>query len=255
MTDLLDLARKLLPVAHAAGEIEMKYFKADVKVIKKSDGSPVTKADREAEALIEKELASLTPDIPMVGEEAAEEGRIPDVSGGTFYLVDALDGTRAFIRGDADFTVNIALLQNFKPVMGIIYAPASGAIYYGAAGTAFTNDDTPIHARPAPPAGLSVITGHRNDASRVSQFLSGRAVCETKFRSSSIKFCVIASGGADIYPRLGPTSEWDTAAGEAILSAAGGSVTDTDGKPLVYGKTEQRFLNPAFVANGAVVSS
>jgi 3'(2'), 5'-bisphosphate nucleotidase len=256
MTDLLKLAEKLVPVARAAGAIELKYYREGAEVIDKADGSPVTLADREAEALITQALRDIAPAIPVVGEEAVAAGDIPDISGGRFFLVDPLDGTREFITGGGDFTVNIALLENFVPVMGVIYAPVSDMLYYGADGVAYASaaSATParIHVRPAPAAGVTVVASKRHDdPQRLDEFLRGHAVAALVKRSSSLKFCAVAAGEADLYPRLGPTSEWDTAAGEAILRAAGGKVLRLDGKPLVYGKASEKFLNPHFVASAA----
>lgn len=249
MHDLITLARDLIPAAKAAGEIELKYFHAGADVLDKADGSPVTLADREAEELIVAALARAAPGIPVVGEESVAAGRIPDISSGRFFLVDPLDGTWEFIRGGKDFTVNIALMENFRPVMGIIYAPVSGALYLGAEDKAFSGDDLqPISVRDAPEAGVTILSSRRHDPERLQEFLQGRKVKENLSRSSSIKFCLLAEGKADLYPRLGPTSEWDTAAGEAILAAAGGRVEGLDGKPLPYGKTDRKFLNPSFVA-------
>ncbi|MFN7114136.1 MAG: 3'(2'),5'-bisphosphate nucleotidase CysQ [Alphaproteobacteria bacterium] len=256
MTDLLALAEKLIPAARAAGAIELKYYHEGADVIDKADGSPVTRADQEAEALIAAALKDIAPDIPMVGEESVAAGTIPDISGGRFFLVDPLDGTREFITGGGDFTVNIALLENFIPVMGIIYVPVSDALYYGANGKAFMSlQGAPaqeMRVRAVPPQGLTVVASKRHgDPEGLENFLKGRSVDTMISRSSSLKFCVIAAGEADLYPRLGPTSEWDTAAGDAILRAAGGKVTQLDGQPLVYGKADQKFLNPAFVAFAA----
>lgn len=255
--ELIDIARNLEIVARAAGEIERYYYHAGAEVIDKADGSPVTKADQEAEALVTAELAKMFPDIALVGEEAVASGTIPDISSGTFFLVDPLDGTKEFITGGGDFTVNIALLQNFRPVMGVIYAPVSDQLWYGAQGAgsfyvpALGGAVRPMAARPVPDAGLTVVTSRRHgDPEAIEHFLKGRKVAETLARSSSLKFCAIGMGEADIYPRLGPTSEWDTAAGEAILHAAGGRVTQLDGQAMVYGKSGQKFLNPSFVASG-----
>ncbi len=253
MTDLLAMAEKLIPVARAAGAIELKYYNEGAEVIDKADGSPVTLADQEAEALIAAALKEIAPDIPMVGEESVADGKIPDISSGRFFLVDPLDGTKEFITGGGDFTVNIALLENFVPVMGVIYAPVSGQLYYGAAGKAFVSDNDapaqPMRVRMAPPEGLTVVASKRHrDPEGLNEFLRKYTVGALVNRSSSLKFCVIAAGEADLYPRLGPTSEWDTAAGDAILRAAGGQVTQLNGDPLVYGKVDKRFLNPAFVA-------
>jgi len=251
--DLLQLARRLVPVVRAAGAVELKYYREGAEVIDKADGSPVTLADQEAEKLIFAALADIAPDIPVVGEEAVAGGAMPDISGGRFFLVDPLDGTKEFITGGGDFTVNIALLEDFVPVMGIILAPVSDTLYYGAAGQAFMSvqgqTEKPIAVRAAPRDGLSVVASKRHgDPERLEEFLKGMAVKELVNRSSSLKFCVIAAGEADLYPRLGPTCEWDIAAGEAILRAAGGSVTQLDGAPMVYGKQDRKFLNPEFVA-------
>lgn len=260
MTKLLTLARKLIPVARDAGLLEMTYYRAGERpgtaILGKADGSPVTIADQEAEKLITAELHLLAPDIPVVGEEAVAAGEIPDISGGTFFLVDALDGTREFISGGADFTVNIALLENFIPVMGVIYAPASESMYYGADGAAFRRiadgADEGIAVRKAPEKGLTIVGSRMSDNSaKMQEFLKTKNVHEFIKRSSSLKFCAVAEGEADYFPRLGPTSEWDTAAGEAILNAAGGRVTTLDGKPMVYGKNDRKFLNPGFVAFAA----
>lgn len=253
MTDLLKLARDLIPVVRSAGEIELHYFRSGAEALDKADGSPVTCADQEAEKLIAGKLRELRPDIPMVGEESVAGGVIPDISGGAFWLVDPLDGTREFITGSGDFTVNIALLENFTPVMGIIYAPVPDALYFGAEGTSFMRlqekPERKISVRPAPAEGLTVVVSKRHgDPERLDEFLRGRKVAGTSGRSSSLKFCAIAAGQADLYPRLGPTYEWDTAAGDAILRAAGGRVTTLDGRPLAYGKKDRKFLNPEFVA-------
>ncbi len=260
MTKLLTLARDLIPVARNAGLLEMTYYRAGQKpgaeILGKADGSPVTIADQEADRLIIAELHLLAPGIPVVGEEATSAGDIPDSSGGTFFLVDALDGTREFISGGADFTVNIALLENFVPVMGVIYAPASETLYYGAGDTAFRqvgeNAEEKIAVRKTPAEGITVVGSRMSDNSaKMQEFLKSRNVHTFIKRSSSLKFCAVATGEADFFPRLGPTSEWDTAAGEAILNAAGGRVTTLDGKPMVYGKNDVKFINPSFMAFAA----
>lgn len=253
MSTHLELARKLIDVVRAAGDIELKYYREGAEVIDKSDGSPVTLADQEAEKYIFARLAEIAPGIPVVGEEAVAGGSIPDISSGTFFLVDPLDGTKEFITGGGDFTVNIALMVNFEPVMGIVFAPVSNELYFGAEGQAFMSvggvAEKAITVRAAPQEGLTVVASKRHgDPERLEEFLRGRQVAAVFNRSSSLKFCAIAAGLADLYPRLGPTSEWDTAAGDAILRAAGGRVETLDGKPLPYGKSEKKFLNPEFVA-------
>jgi 3'(2'), 5'-bisphosphate nucleotidase len=254
MTDLLSLARELIPVVHAAGAVELGYFRSGAEVMDKADGSPVTLADQEAEALIAKQLKALYPEIPMIGEESVAAGAIPDISGGDFWLVDPLDGTREFITGSGDFTVNIALLKNFIPVMGIIYAPVADELYFGAGGEAFMGVRggplQKINVRTPPAEGLTVVASKRHgDPERLKDYLKNKKVAQQANRSSSLKFCALAAGQADLYPRLGPTSEWDTAAGDAILRAAGGKVSTLDGNPLTYGKTARKFLNPEFIAS------
>lgn len=256
MTELLDLARKLESAARAAGDVELHYFRNGAAVIDKQDGSPVTIADQEAEKLIKKALADIAPGIPMVGEESVEANDIPDISSGTFWLVDPLDGTREFITGSGDFTVNIALLRDFKPVMGVIYAPVADELYYGADGQAFMSlggaPAQKISMRQPPAEGLTVVASKRHgDPERLQAYLMGVKVAQLVNRSSSLKFCALAAGQADLYPRLGPTSEWDTAAGDAILRAAGGKLALLDGGAFTYGKRDRKFLNPDFVAGAA----
>jgi 3'(2'), 5'-bisphosphate nucleotidase len=253
MKNLLEQARALIPVALAAGEIELKYFRQGTDIIDKSDGSPVTVADHEAEKLIAEKLNALFPHIPMVGEESVAAGIIPDISGGTFWLVDPLDGTKEFITGSGDFTVNIALLENFIPVMGIIYTPVADELFYGAGNEAFMRlpgkPEQKISVRDIPAEGLTVVASKRHgDPGQMEDFLRGKKVAQTIVRSSSLKFCCVAAGQADLYPRFGPTCEWDTAAGDAILRAAGGQVTTLEGQPLRYGKSDRKFLNPTFLA-------
>lgn len=253
MMELLALARALIPVSRAAGEIELKYFHEGAEVLDKLDGSPVTLADQEAEKIIVAELQRQTPHIPIIGEESVAAGHIPDVSSGNFWLVDPLDGTKEFITGGGDFTVNIGLMQDFRPVMGVIFAPLANELYFGAGNQAFMSikggAEEKISIRPVPEAGLTVVGSKRHgDPEAMDEFLRGKKVASMVNRSSSLKFCILAAGQADIYPRLAPTCEWDTAAGDAILRAAGGRVETLEGKLLSYGKAERKFLNPQFVA-------
>ncbi|MFH1158194.1 MAG: 3'(2'),5'-bisphosphate nucleotidase CysQ [Pseudomonadota bacterium] len=253
MTYLLEQAKELIPLARAAGKVELAYFRSGTAVMGKSDGSPVTLADQEAEKLIASALHDLFPHIPMVGEESVAAGSIPDISGGTFWLVDPLDGTKEFITGSGDFTVNIALVRDFMPVMGVIYAPVAEELYFGAGDEAFMSlhDESArkITVREAPAEGLTVVASKRHgDPERLAAFLKDKKVARLVSRSSSLKFCAIAAGLADFYPRLGPTCEWDTAAGDAILRAAGGHVTTLDGQALSYGHADREFLNPEFLA-------
>jgi 3'(2'), 5'-bisphosphate nucleotidase len=241
-------------IAHEAGQVILRFYNAGTEVSTKADGSPVTQADRAAEAVILPALQHLAPGIPAIAEEAYADGRRPDISGGRFWLVDPLDGTKEFISRSGEFTVNIALIENGRPVLGVIYAPASGDLYAASgSGTAVHwvegRHDYPIAVRPRPADGLTVVASrsHRN-AADTDRFLTRYPVKETISCGSSLKFCALASGRADLYPRFGPTCEWDTAAGHAILLAAGGRVEQPDGTPLIYGKDD--VLNPSFVAYG-----
>lgn len=246
-------------VAVQAGELTLDYFDeagyqgADAK----GDGSPVTEADRKAEAVIEKALHEMTPDVPMIGEEAVSEGRIPDLTrSGYFWLVDPLDGTKEFISGSGDYTVNIALIHKGVPVMGVVYAPVKGELYAGhGPDTAVryldeTGKEKPIRVRMPPAEGLTVVaSASHGDTERLDSFLSGYKVAKLLKRGSSLKICAIAAGKADLYPRFGPTCEWDTAAGDAVLRSAGGMITDLQGNDLIYGKADRKFLNPEFIAS------
>ena len=246
-------------VALEAGDITLKYFEgADCgQLDNKSDGSPVTLADQEAEALIQQKLAEITPGIPIVGEEAASEGKAPDNFNrdGYFWIVDPLDGTKEFISGGGDYTVNIALINNGEPILGVVYAPAKGELYAGhGLGTAVrwledTDKEKQISVRPTPKTGLVVVASKSHgDESRLEKFLDQFKVDKVVKRGSSLKICVIAAGKADLYPRFGPTCEWDTAAADAVLRSAGGVLTDIDGNALRYGGSNPKWLNPEFIA-------
>lgn len=255
MTDSLNLAElveKLIPVVRRAGGVIMDIYASDFEVRGKDDASPVTEADERAEALILAELAALTPDIPVVAEESVAAGVVPDVDA-RFWLVDPLDGTKEFIGRNGEFTVNIALIENGQPVLGVVFAPALERLFAGAAGSAvFMEDEAgrhPIRVRAVPEEGLTVVASRSHgDPTALQAFLGGRKVAALRNAGSSLKICLIAAGEADLYPRLGRTMEWDIAAGDAILRAAGGHVTDTDHTPMVYGKAG--FANPFFVARG-----
>lgn len=242
----------LLPIARQAGAAIMNIYATDFEVRGKDDASPVTEADECAEALILPALASLTPDIPIVAEEAVAAGHIPSV-GERFWLVDPLDGTKEFINRNGEFTINIALVSRGIPIAGVVSAPALGKIFAGAAGTgAFIEDARgrhPIACRVPPAEGLTVVSSRSHgDAGKLEEFLSGRKVASNVGAGSSLKFCLVATGEADLYPRFGRTMEWDTAAGHAVLLAAGGTVSDLAGAPLSYGKPG--FENPHFIARG-----
>jgi 3'(2'), 5'-bisphosphate nucleotidase len=249
----------LIDAALAAGaEIERIYLEG-CEVVEKADGSPVTVADRNAEAIILERLAAAFPDIPVLAEEEAAAGRIPAL-GNRFFCVDPLDGTRGFVQRSGEFTVNIGLIEDGAPVAGVIYAPDPKLLYYGARGEgAFRARDggapEPVRPRPRPASGLTAV-GSRSHAAHGTGEKSARlGIAEFVASSSSLKFCLVAEGTADVYPRHGTTAEWDTAAGQAILEAAGGRVMalDEQGRetgPLTYGKIAERFLNPPFIAWG-----
>lgn len=245
-------------VALGAGEILLKYFENpdSARIESKADGSPVSLADTEAETYVYQALRELTPDVPVIGEEAAEQGTLPDLKAAEyFWLVDPLDGTKEFVTGGDDFTVNIALIHKGDPVLGVVYAPANGVLYAGCGpNTALrwieeTDHEKPIKVRRTPKEGLTVMASmHHGDKVRLDKFLEEYKVEKVLKRGSSLKICSIAEGKADIYPRFGPTSEWDTAAGDAVLRSAGGMMTDLEGKALRYGGINPKFLNPEFVA-------
>jgi 3'(2'), 5'-bisphosphate nucleotidase len=255
----------LIALALAAGREILAVRDAGFAALDKADGSPVTIADQRAEAVIEAGLAHYG--IPMIGEEGFAEGRAPDLAE-RFFCVDPLDGTRDFVEGEnGEFTVNIALIEHGAPVMGVVFAPATQEMYAGEPGRALkgrfdarTGETLAALApiRAAPPAGpWRVIASRRSGANpETDAFVEALGQHTRIAASSSIKFCRLAEGGADLYPRFGNVSEWDVAAGHAILSAVGGGVMRLDGSPLVYGAHAQRFRVPGFIAfSGATAAS
>lgn len=249
---LATLLEALLPVARAAGQAIMQIYASPFTVRNKDDASPVTDADVAAEAVILQALAQLTPDVPVVAEEQMAAGHQP-ASARSFWLIDPLDGTREFIKRNGEFTVNIGLIQGALPVLGVLYAPAVDRLFAGLyPGTAFqelAGLRTNIACRAVPASDLTVTCsrshGREDD---LDDYLRPWLVRERVRIGSSLKFGLLAAGEADLYPRLSPTMEWDTAAGHAILRAAGGTVTDLQGAELRYGKPE--FRNGNFVAWG-----
>ncbi|WP_319637343.1 3'(2'),5'-bisphosphate nucleotidase CysQ [Pacificispira spongiicola] len=255
--DTAALLPTIQQVARDAGAKIMAIYATDFEHRTKDDASPVTEADEAAEAIIVPILEKLTPGVAVVAEEAATTGRIPDVGNGPFWLVDPLDGTKEFLKRNGEFTVNIALIENNAPVLGVVYLPALSCLYSGIVGKGAWRQDkdgpeTAIAVRPEPADGLTVIGSRSHgDASEMEAFLAPRRIAETVSAGSSLKFCRVAEGAADVYPRLGRTMEWDVAAGHAVLAAAGGTVTLTDGTPFTYAKNPI-FENPHFVAWGGV---
>jgi 3'(2'), 5'-bisphosphate nucleotidase len=251
---LTSLLEPLIQVVHQAGAAILSVYATDFDVRHKADRSPVTDADLRAEAIILEALARLTPDTAVVSEEAASEAATPAV-GPRFWLVDPLDGTREFVRRNGEFTVNIALVQDARPVLGLIYAPALQRLYAGSIeeGSILetAGERRRIACRRPSPEGLAVVTSRSHQEPAAWRALLGaRKIASHITVGSSLKFGVVACGEADAYPRAGRTWEWDTAAGHAIVSAAGGRVIDAEGAELRYGKPG--LANPAFVALGRV---
>ena len=243
-------------IVRAAGEVVMSIYAGAIDVRNKSDASPVTQADEQAEALIVPALRALAPGIPVVAEEMAARGEA-DAAAEWFWLVDPLDGTKEFISRNGEFTVNIALVHQGRPVLGVVGAPALGRLYAGAQGKgAWVEDATgrrAISVRAVPREGYSVVASRSHgDAEALDRFLQGRRVAQLVSAGSSLKLCLLAAGEADLYPRLGRTMEWDIAAGHAVLAAAGGRVLRLDGTELGYGKPG--FENPHFAAWGGAAA-
>jgi 3'(2'),5'-bisphosphate nucleotidase len=258
------LAEALLPAVIEAGRVILEVRRRGHAVERKSDFSPVTEADRLAEAVILDALSEQAPDIPVIAEEAVDAGHLPEV-GSTFFLVDPLDGTKEFVKGGDDFTVNIGLVRNCVPVLGIVHAPATGALYCGVTGSGAwelrvvdgkPSERAPIHVRPEPTGGLLVVASRSHRTPETDAFIGRFEVENLVSAGSSLKFCLVAAGEADLYPRMGPTMQWDTAAGDAIVRAAGGRVLTMDGAPLPYGPGDAAgaaaYRNPWFVVAGGV---
>jgi 3'(2'), 5'-bisphosphate nucleotidase len=251
MKDLPALAEALLPIAELAGAAIMAVYDGAFTVEHKQDDSPLTLADLESQRVIIEGLKRLTPDIPILSEESAQAPWSERRAWSDLWVVDPLDGTREFIKRNGEFTVNIALIIGHEPVLGVVAAPAQGLLYWGAAGVgAFSRHrgeaESPI--RVAPPAAPIRVVGSRSHASpQTAAYLLRLGPHVMNGIGSSLKFCLVAEGKADLYPRFGPTSEWDTAAGQALLEAAGGHVTRLDGHRLRYNCRES-LINGDFLA-------
>jgi 3'(2'), 5'-bisphosphate nucleotidase len=258
-----ELAAALTHTARSAGELILRYRARGHEVTYKADGSPVTYADRAAEELILNDISRLLPKTVTIGEESVSgmlDTFLPDEP---FFLVDPVDGTRAFVNDGDDFSVNIGYIENRTPVFGLIYAPALQKLY-----VTLTPDEavfvqlrpergtnledlqhTQLHTRKAE-TGLKAITSRSHNNDITENYMARLPIKEVQKQSSALKFAVLAEGNADVYPRLAPTSEWDTAAGQAILTAAGGCTLAEDGTPLSYGKVSSKLVNSGFVAWG-----
>ena len=253
----LDLLEVIGDVAKRAGREIMKVYETDFAVEDKADSSPVTEADKASEALIIRSIREgITDTYPIVGEESFAAGNAPEVGDDPFWLVDPLDGTKEFVNRNGEFTVNIAMIDGGRPALGVVHAPATGRTYWAASMGVFaqTGDEEErlIKCREAPADGLVALVSRSHRTPEVDTFLADYSIQSETSAGSSLKFCLVAEGSADIYPRLGRTMEWDTAAGHAILHFAGGTVQDLDGNELQYGKPG--FENPHFVAKGPGVA-
>lgn len=240
----------LVAIARAAGKVVMRHYEAGVAAREKSDRSPVTDADEEAEKLILAELAREFPNVPVVAEEEAAAGRVAQV-GSRFFLVDPVDGTKEFVKRGGEFTVNIGEIENGRPVAGVVLAPAIGRLFAGDETGAYEfhgDGARPIAARKPEADGLVAVASRSHPDPKTDEYLKSLPIKGLTNAGSSLKFCLLAAGEADIYPRAGQTCEWDTAAGHAVLRAAGGEVTTWDGAPFTYGKP--KFLNGPFIARG-----
>jgi 3'(2'), 5'-bisphosphate nucleotidase len=248
-TDYGGLMDALAEAAREAGEAILSVVSRGFDVESKHDQSPVTEADRAAELVILAALARAAPGVPVIAEEEVAAGRIP-AHADTFFLVDPLDGTKEFVRGGDDYTVNIGLVEAGTPRLGVVFAPAAGVLHAGLIGEgAWVDDGTgrrPIRTRPRGEQVTAVASKSHLNQATIDYLEAAVGSCGYISVGSSLKFCIVAEGKADIYPRASPTSEWDTAAGHAVLLAAGGIVDGPDGGPLCYGK--RAFLNRAFVA-------
>jgi len=246
---------RLARIVEAASGIILPLWRTGLSVDVKTDDSPVTEADRRGEALILERLKAEFPDIPVIAEEASSASGVPLSIADRFFLVDPLDGTKAFVRGEAHFTVNIGLIEAGVPVAGAVAAPATGEVWFttpdGAVKRQLGEDGGhPIHVRSRNDADVLALTSHTLKPEQYEKLQAQYGITRRQPMDSSVKLCVIAEGGADIYPRHGTTMEWDIAAGHAVLIAAGGTLTAVDGAPFVYGKVAEGFKNGWFVARG-----
>lgn len=263
MSALLD---RMIDLAVEAGNAVMEVYATDFDAGEKADGSVITAADDAAEAIILEGLGKAAPGVPVLAEEAASRGEVPDL-GDRFFLVDPLDGTREFVNRTGEFTVNIALVEAGVPVLGVVLAPASRTLWAGGRGEgafrqaldgtplALAGTRAPIRCRPCPGQDRTAVASRSHRSAETETLLSDLGCSDFRPAGSSLKFCLVAEGDADVYPRLGRTMEWDTAAGQAVLEAAGGRVHElddsgTEGGPLRYGKAARGYDNPHFIAWG-----
>jgi 3'(2'), 5'-bisphosphate nucleotidase len=254
-----ELARLFANMAIAAGPLAMETLaKSSIESRLKGDTSPVTEADERVEAYLLRELETALPGVPFLAEESAARGKTLD-AGDAFLLIDPIDGTREFLARSADFTINVALAEKGAPRVGAVYAPAQSRVWFAGAhgyeaqaapGGALppSQDWRALRARPRPTEGLVALISKSHLDDETKAFLAKQPIARSVPVGSSLKFCLLANGEADVYPRFGPTMEWDTAAGDAVLRAAGGATLDPDGAPLRYGKRAADYRNGPFIA-------
>lgn len=250
-SDLGVFAEAIAEIAVEAGKAILEIYAQDFEVVQKVDASPLTQADLASNRIICERLARLTPDIPVLSEENSDIDYDVRADWAQYWLVDPLDGTKEFINRNGEFTVNIALIRQHNPILGVVHVPVSGTTYTGLVGKWASRHDAEgnmDHIRIRRPcADPVVVVGSRSHANpRLLEFLARIGDYELVSMGSSLKFCLLAEGKADFYPRLGPTSEWDTAAAHAVVLAAGGRIVTLDGKPLRY-NTSSSLLNPEFL--------
>jgi 3'(2'), 5'-bisphosphate nucleotidase len=252
------LIEPLTDIVIRAGAAILAVNRSAMKIDGKTDGSPVTEADLAADRIIAEGLAQLAPKIPSLSEERTEQAVLPCKD--SFFLVDPLDGTKEFVAGRNEFTVNVALVTHGTPLLGIVSAPALGLVWRGLVGRGAERLTLgqgkpliePVHTRPCPPRGepWTVAVSRLHGDARTEAFIAGRPQAVRSALGSAVKFGRVAEGAVDIYPRLSPTSEWDVAAGHALVTAAGGKITDSNGAALVFGTGRKGFIVPEFIAWG-----
>ncbi len=252
MKDVIDI-QSLIRTAQEAGDAILDIYRKDFEIYEKQDASPLTEADLASHRIIVDALRQLTPDIPILSEEDADIPFSERSRWSRYWLIDPLDGTREFIKKNDEFTVNIALVEHHRARIGVVHVPATGVTFFGEAGKGAyrirEGATEQIHATQPARTPLRVAGSRSHAGNSLQTFLEKIGEHEIVSMGSSLKLCLVAEGKADIYPRLGPTSEWDTAAAQAVVEAAGGMVTDTSGSPLRY-NTKESLLNPHFLVFG-----
>ena len=254
LLDLDDVGPRLAEICEAAAALILPLWRSGLEVMSKADESPVTEADQRGEALILKALARAFPDIPVIAEEDSAAGGVPATAAARFFLVDPLDGTKAFVRGDPNFTVNIGLVDGGQVRAGAVVAPPTGEAWFttkaGSQKRLAGGAAQAVRVRRPPPGEVLGLISHTAKPETVEALKAKFGFQRTEAMDSSIKLCRIAEGAADIYPRYGPTMEWDIAAGHAVLLGAGGALAGLQGEPFLYAKSDKGFRNPGFVARG-----